>query len=105
LQKRHVSSVLITRTGKLFSNYWGSMTGDFASQCRDESESCQSWTEQGECEHNAKFMAASCPLSCNLCAKAGLTADIDYKRAFDYGQIVNLQKRGIWNVSEQNLLS
>eukprot|EP00053_Salpingoeca_punica_P013683 m.123810 g.123810 ORF g.123810 m.123810 type:complete len:834 (+) comp16265_c1_seq1:67-2568(+) len=96
--KRHVAGVVITRIGKLFSNVWGSILGDFASQCRDESESCSLWKEQGECENNGKFMAASCPLSCGLCQEPGAAADVNYKRSFDYGDIISQEKLGIWNV-------
>ena len=36
-------------------------------KCRDSNPNCASWAGAGECEANAGFMRASCPLSCNSC--------------------------------------
>ncbi len=99
MQDRHVAVGMLARIGKLFSNMWGSVSGDYASQCRDESESCAAWAEQGECETNGKWMTAMCALSCNLCLGPVAVSEAQYKRSFDYSDFISGEKSGVWNVS------
>ena len=91
----------MARLEKLFSNVWGNVRGDFDAQCSDDHASCHAWATLGECEKNADFMQANCALSCELCSPALPAAQVDYKRSFDYNQIVQREQAGLWSVSNK----
>merc|ERR1711920_348352 len=38
--------------------------------CVDLFDSCEDWAEMGQCQENADFMRAKCPLSCKVCASS-----------------------------------
>ena len=43
-----------------------------ADRCRNHEPQCAEWAGRGECENNHDYMAASCPVACDMCGNGGL---------------------------------
>eukprot|EP00041_Stephanoeca_diplocostata_P020760 m.470870 g.470870 ORF g.470870 m.470870 type:complete len:901 (+) comp21656_c3_seq1:249-2951(+) len=90
----------LTRTGKYFSNFWGSTIGGQFAQCYDDDSDCLGYVKKKLCTEGdyVDWMKTNCARSCGHCTGPKKSPmEVSYKRSFDYFAIVERQRVGVWS--------